>query len=122
MNTIPFVRPRWGPRACIDAALGLVLAADVAPDKAETMGWPVYPVTRLPGHTRLITQIVVVFLGSCKLLFRSESDVTSYRSPNVDGSSSGIRSLEAFTGCQGCACGAAGAMRLQETHCDAKVK
>lgn len=77
---------------------------------------PVYP------FTRLITQIVVVFLGSCKLLFRSESDVTSYRSPNVDGSSSGIRSLEAFTGCQGCACGAAGAMRLQETHCDAKVR
>ena len=79
MNTTPFVRPRWGPRACIDAALGLVLAADVAPDKAETMGWPVYRFTRLPGHTRLITQIVVVFLGSCKLLFRSESDVTSYR-------------------------------------------
>lgn len=26
----------WGPRACIDAALGLVLAADVAPDKAFT--------------------------------------------------------------------------------------
>ena len=26
-------RLRWGPRACVDAALGLVLAADVGPKK-----------------------------------------------------------------------------------------
>ena len=49
MNTTSFVRPRWGPRACIDAALGLVLAADVAPDKAETMEWPVYRLPVYPG-------------------------------------------------------------------------
>ena len=26
----------WGPRACVDAALGLVLAADLSPEKAFT--------------------------------------------------------------------------------------